>query len=80
MCTSNSSLKNRSSRPTEEAADAPSRPFFQGLLRSGALYLILGLCFVAFWLTRWVESIGGPDLPFRCRFTPSLASPLSPPT
>jgi len=25
------------------------------------LYLILGLCLVAFWLTRWVESLGGPE-------------------
>lgn len=35
-------------------------PLIQSIFRSGALYLIVGLCFVAFWLTRWVESIGGP--------------------
>jgi uncharacterized membrane protein YdjX (TVP38/TMEM64 family) len=30
------------------------------VLRSRALYLVAGLCLVAFGLTRWVESLGGP--------------------
>jgi uncharacterized membrane protein YdjX (TVP38/TMEM64 family) len=30
------------------------------VLGSSALYLILGLCVAAFWLTRWVDSLGGP--------------------
>jgi uncharacterized membrane protein YdjX (TVP38/TMEM64 family) len=31
------------------------------VLTSSTFYLVLGVCFVAFWLTRWVESIGGPE-------------------
>lgn len=46
---------------SQEPDGASSRSLVQRVLRSGALYLILGLCFVAFWLTRWVESIGGPE-------------------
>ena len=30
------------------------------ILRSNVLYLVVGLCVIAFWLTRWLESLGGP--------------------
>ena len=30
------------------------------ILRSRVVYFVTGLCVVAFWLTRWVESFGGP--------------------
>jgi uncharacterized membrane protein YdjX (TVP38/TMEM64 family) len=30
------------------------------ILRSQILHVIVGLCFVAFWLTRWVAALGGP--------------------
>lgn len=58
MCTSD--MEDRGLRSPQEPDDPSSRPLVQRLLRSGALYLILGLCFVAFWLTQWVESLGGP--------------------
>ncbi len=37
------------------------RPHIRRVLKSRALYLVAGLCLVAFGLTRWVESLGGPE-------------------
>ncbi len=50
----------------------------RAILRSQALHLVIGLCVVAFYLTRWVTALGGPAAVWE-RFgilAPAISVPL----
>ena len=38
----------------------PCSSVIRRILRSNVLYLLVGLCVIGFWLTAWVDALGGP--------------------